>query len=142
MSVVLAQLLENIDGIEDIIDLRDGNGWTPLHIVTANNSTEEAEGTRGSMIKMLVAKRADMEARRSKQQVTCLLGACGTTSQEAAQMLISLGADTKATNKDGHDIWTVAQNNRAFFQWLSDFAAKPANRTGRDGAIALGGGRY
>ena len=140
MSVVLAQLLENIEGVGDIVDARDGNGWTPLHIVSANNAT--AEGTRGSMIKQLVAKRADMEARRSKQQVTCLLGACGTKSQEAAQMLISLGADTEATNKDGHDIWTIAKGNRAFFQWLSDFAARPANWTGRDGAIALGGGRY
>ena len=140
MSIVLAKLLENIDGIEDIIDLRDGNGWTPLHIVTANNS--KTQGTRGSMIKMLVEKRADMEARRSKQEVTCLLGACGTSSWEAAEMLISLGADITATNKDGHDIWTVAQNNRAFLQWLSDFGAKPANRTERDGAIALGGGRY
>ena len=140
MSVVLAQLLENIDGVEDILDTRDGNGWTPLHIVTANNS--KTQGTRGSMIKMLVEKRADMEARRSKQQVTCLLGACGTKSQEAAQMLISLGADTEATNKDGHDILTLAKHNHEFRRWLSDFSAQPDNRSNRDGAVALGGGRY
>ena len=141
MSVVLAQLLENIDGVEDILDTRDGNGWTPLHIVTANNS--KTQGTRGSMIKMLVEKRADMEARRSKQEVTCLLGACGTKSWESAQMLISLGADTTAKNKDGHCIWTLAKHNREFTQWLSDFFGdKPANRTERDGAVPLGGGRY
>ena len=139
MSVVLAQLLEHIDGVEEILDTRDGNGWTPLHIVTANNS--KTQGTRGSMIKMLVAKRADMEARRSNQEVTCLLGACGTSSWEAAEMLISLGADTKATNKDGHDIWTVSQYNRSFQQWLSDLCARPRHRTKRDGAIPLGGGR-
>ena len=47
MQLVLVQLLAHLEDLKYNIDVRDGNGWTPLHIVTANKS--KWEHVRGEM---------------------------------------------------------------------------------------------
>jgi hypothetical protein len=137
MAQILAQLLEHIEGVEEIVDMRDGNGWTALHIVTANQS--DWPGVRGSMTRQLVEMKADMEARRSKLETTCLLGAAGTKSWESARTLVQLGADVNATNKDGEGLIRMARSNHEFKLWLTDFAAQAENQKGLGKGV--GGGR-
>jgi ankyrin repeat protein len=105
-------------------------GWTALHQVSwvrkagvagSNNPAPHGSGNLDALelVKKLVAKGADLDARVTRRPsmgvttlnpigATPLLLAARTADAELMRLLVSLGADPRATNEDGSTVLMVA----------------------------------
>ena len=76
-----------------------------MHIL-ANG--KDSFGTRRAMIMTLAKMKADVEAKRGKQEMTPLHIACSTGHVAGAEALMLSGADPTVANKEGTTCWDLA----------------------------------
>ena len=105
MQLVLNQLLKHVEAPSSFASDRSQWGWAPLHIV-ANG--KDSFGTRPAMIMALANMKADVEAKRGKQEMTPLHIACSTAHFVGADALMLSGADPTKANKVGTTCWDLA----------------------------------
>ena len=105
MHLVLNQLLKHPDAAISQANDRNKYGWAPLHIL-ANG--KDSFGRRSAMIMALANMKADVEAKRGKQEMTPLHIACSTAHVDAAEALMLCGADPTVANKEGTTCWDLA----------------------------------
>ena len=131
MQLVLNQLLNHPEAPSSFPNDRNEWGWAPLHIL-ANG--KDSFGTRPAMIMNLVKMKADVEAKRGKQEMTLLHIACSTGHVAGAEALMLCCADPTVANKEGTTCWDLAAMcSDEMVQTLERVAA----RQGR-GATGLG----
>jgi len=132
MQLVLFQLLSHPDVPESFANDKNAHGWSPLHML-ANGKC--AHGIREGMIKLLIKKKADVEAVRGRANMTPLMMACASGHVKGAHALLCCGADPTKANLEGTTCWDLARmNSRAMVEVLEDVASgkgKGATGTGR-----------
>ena len=77
-----------------------------MHIV---GNGKDSSGTRGAMIMALVNMKADVEAKRGKQEMTPLHIACSTGHVAGSEALMLSGADPTKANKEGTTCYDLAE---------------------------------
>ena len=131
MQLVLNQLLNHPEAANSFASDRNQWGWAPLHIV-ANG--KDSFGTRGAMVMALVNMKADVQAKRGKQEMTPLHIACSTGHIAGVEALMLCGADPTVANKEDTTCWDLASmSSDEVVQTLERVAARQGT-----GATGLG----
>jgi len=85
------------------INLKDKNGRTPLHLA--------AESADGDIVKLLLDKGAEVNAKDDESGFTALHYAARLGKKNVAELLIARSADINAKDKQGHTPLYVAANH-------------------------------
>ncbi len=143
----LAQVKDMIGKDAALVDTKDANGRTPLHIAAANGSVAMAElliekgaglgkkdllgntplhaavdGDQKNMVELLIAKGAEIDGFNGDRHTPFMLAARNTGNVEIGRMLLRSGADLNT--KDGFDYkplnWSAFFGHREFIDFLLD----------------------
>jgi ankyrin repeat protein len=112
------------------VDVRGKKGGTPLYMA--------ARKGYGEIVKLLIERRADVNAAESTGLLTPLILALQNGHEDVAGILLSAGADAKLANRDGvTPLFMAAQQGRVASVKRLLSAGANVNAAARNGATPL-----
>jgi len=104
------------------VNLKDRAGRTPLHLA--------AESADGDIVKLLLNKGANVNAKDDESGFTALHHAARLGKKNVAELLIARGADINAKDKHGHTpLYTAVNHDYKFAEFLISKGADSGIRT-------------